>query len=316
MFYVCGEALYDVFLAGETANGFTLDARIGGSAFNAAMGLARLGRPVALVTGVSTDPLGERLVREMAAEGVETRRLARKAEPTTLALVGLRPDGSARYSFYGAGAADRAVTPADLPRLTPEVRGVLFGCFSLLTEPTGSSFLALARAAKGGPLVSLDPNVRATVEPDMGRWRARVEAFAAHADLVKVSDEDMAALYPGAAPADIARRWLCGGASAVVMTRGADGATAWLPGAIVEAAAPPVSVVDTVGAGDTFLAAFLTALDEAGLTRRPAFEALSDAACAAALGFAAEAAALTCARRGADLPRRAELPPAPMAGLA
>jgi fructokinase len=315
MFLVCGEALYDVFVDGETPQGFRLDARIGGSAFNAATGLARLGRPVALVTGVSTDPLGARLVREMAAEGVETRFLARKAEPTTLALVGLTPGGAARYSFYGAGAADRAVTPADLPRLTPDIRGVLFGCFSLLTEPTGSSFLGFARAAAGGPLVSLDPNIRTTVEPDAAVWRARVEAFAAHADLIKISDEDLAALYPGAAPAEVARRWRAGGARVVAMTRGAQGAVAWIGDAEIAAPAPEVAVVDTVGAGDGFLAAFLTALDEAGLTRRAAFAALSEAACAAALGFAAAAAALTCARRGADLPRRDELPPAPMAGL-
>lgn len=306
MFLVCGEALYDVFPAGERETGVMLDARIGGSAFNVAMGLARMGRPVAMLTGVSTDPLGDRLVRAMAAEGVATHLLARKDGPTTLALVGLRPDGSARYSFYGHGAADRQVTPADLPSLAG-LRGLLFGCFSLLTQPTGDSFLRLARAARGGPLVSLDPNIRAAVEPDMAVWRDRVAAFAACADLIKLSDEDMAAMHPGEAPAAVARRWLATGARLVAMTRGGDGVTAWLGDAEIMAPAPRVPVVDTVGAGDTFLAALLTALDEAGPTPRAALAALTPETCAAALGFAARAAAVTCSRRGADLPRRVEV---------
>ena len=306
MFLVCGEALYDVFPAAESEKGVTLDARIGGSAFNVAMGLARLGRPVALVTGVSTDPLGEKLARAMAAEGVETRWLARKDAPVTLALVGLNPDGSARYRFYGEGAADRLVTPADLPPLET-ARGVLFGCFSLLTRPTGDSFLGYARAARGGPLVCLDPNIRASVEPDMGRWRERVEAFAACADVVKLSDEDMDALYPGEAPAAAARRWLAGGATLVALTRGGEGATAWVGDGEVSVPAPSTQVIDTVGAGDTFLAGLLTALDEAGLTARAALAALDAERVAPALAFAARAAAVTCARRGADLPRRDEV---------
>jgi fructokinase len=306
MFIVCGEALYDVFPAGDSDKGVTLDARIGGSAFNVAMGLARLGRPVALVTGVSTDPLGEKLARALAAEGVATRWLARKDAPVTLALVGLNPDGSARYRFYGEGAADRLVQPADLPPLDG-AQGVLFGCFSLLTRPTGDSFLAFARAARGGPLVCLDPNIRATVEPDMGLWRARVEAFAACADVVKLSDEDFAALYPGEAPAAVARRWTAGGARIVALTRGGAGAVAWVGGAEIAVPAPPTTVVDTVGAGDSFLAGLLAALDEAGLTPRSALDALEASQAAPALAFAAQAAAATCARRGADLPRRSEI---------
>ncbi len=306
MFLVCGEALYDVFPTEESATGFTLDARIGGSAFNVATGLARLGRPVALVTGLSTDPLGEKLARALAAEGVDTGWLARKDAPATLALVGLNPDGSARYRFYGDGAADRLVEPADLPPLDG-VRGALFGCFSLLTRPTGDSFLAYAQAARGGPLVCLDPNIRATVEPDMAVWRDRVEAFAACADVVKLSDEDLGALYPRQGPAEVARRWLAGGARLVALTRGGAGAVAWVGGAEVAVPAPVTRVVDTVGAGDSFLAALLTALDEAGLTARAALDGLDGASVAPALEFAARAAAITCARRGADLPRRGEV---------
>ncbi len=304
---VCGEALYDVFTTAESDTGFGLDARLGGSAFNLAIGLARLGRPAGLLTGISTDFLGDKLVRALAREGVATQFLARKTAPTTLALISLHPDGSAQYGFYGEGAADRAVTEADLPRLDG-LTGLCFGCFSLLTKPTGDSFLNLARRATGGPLIALDPNIRATVEPDMAVWRNRVAAFAAQADLVKISMEDMAQLYPETAPADVAQRWLTEGLGLVVMTRGKDGAVLWSPDTTVDRPAPAVTVVDTVGAGDGFLAALLTALAEVGLATPAGLRTLDADRTGQVLDFAIAAAGLACTRRGADLPHRGELP--------
>jgi fructokinase len=312
-FLVCGEALYDTFVAAETPTGFTLDARIGGSAFNAAVGLARMGMAAGLFTGVGQDALGDRLAAELAREGVDIAYLRRKPLRTTLALVSLGPDGGARYAFYGEGAADRAVTEADLPPLDG-IEALMFGCLSLLSEPTGTSFLTLARraaaAGPGRPLVTLDPNLRPTVEPDMGVWNARVNAFAAHADLVKLSAEDLAAMRPGEDPAAVAGGWRSMGASLVVLTRGPEGATAWGPFGEVSVPAPPVKVVDTVGAGDGFLAALLTALRERNATRPDALAGLDRATAEAALGFAARAAAIACGRRGADLARRGDLPDA------
>jgi fructokinase len=309
-FLVCGEALYDVFPAGETPSGFALDARIGGSAFNAAVGLSRMGLPAGLLTGIATDALGDRLAAELAREGVATGFLRRKPLRTTLALVTVGPDGGAAYAFYGEGAADRAVTEADLPGIHG-LRAVMVGCLSLLSRPTGDSFLTLARRAAGAgagrPLVTLDPNLRPTVEPDMGVWRARVDEFAACADLVKLSAEDLATLSPGVDPADAARRWLDMGAALVVLTRGAEGATAWGRFGAVSAPAPSVEVVDTVGAGDGFLAALLAALDDRGAAHPAGLAALDADAAAAALGFAARAAAVACGRRGADLARRSEV---------
>jgi len=305
---ICGEALYDVFFEDERAEGFTLDARIGGSAFNVAVGLGRLGAPVGLLTGVSADRLGDKLAATLQAEGVDTTYLSRKPRATTtLAMVSLGEDGSASYQFYGEGAADRAVTPEDLPDVAALSLAV-FGCFSLLTKPTGDSFLVLAgRAAAAGRLVVLDPNVRPSVAPDVSVWRERVAAFAAHAGLIKMSSEDLSLLYPGESLADVAGRWLAGGVAAVVVTHGGEGAVMVRPGGTVSVPARRASVVDTVGAGDSFLAALLAHLFEAGAASREAIANLSDAAAHEALAFAASAAALTCERRGADLPRRAEL---------
>lgn len=301
---VCGEPLYDVFVADATANGFALDARIGGSALNVASGLARLGQRVALLTGVSTDGLGERLVQFMTTEGIGTHTLKRVDAPTTLAFVGTGPDGSPAYRFYGAGAADRLVEPADVPPLDG-VDALVFGCFSLVTRPTGDTFLGIARNC-GDRLVVLDPNVRLSAEPDPLVWRTTVDAFAAHTDLLKVSREDIAAVW-GVEPAEIAARWLTLGVAVVVVTDGANGSTLWTGGAPVHVPARPTSVIDTVGAGDSFLAALLTALFERGLASGAALATIDQTAAVEALEFASVAAAVTCSRRGADLPRRAEL---------
>ncbi|WP_075220218.1 carbohydrate kinase family protein [Acuticoccus yangtzensis] len=313
---VCGEMLYDVFADRRTGvsedrpagGGFSLDARIGGSALNVAAGLARLGVPVAQLTGVSTDVFGAQLTAFLEAEGVETRYLKRTAAPTTLAMVMPGPDGSAAYTFYGEGAADRQVELADLPSLGG-VDALVFGCFSLLTRPTGDSFLELARRAKAAspaPVVVLDPNVRLAVEPDPAVWRRRIGEFAAFADLVKLSREDLETVYADAPEAQPAA-WLRDGATAVIVTDGPRGARWWSAAGTVDVSAPKVSVVDTVGAGDSFLAALMAGLAERGMLTAAGLSSLAAAEARDVLAFAVKAAALTCTRRGADLPRRADL---------
>lgn len=316
MFMVCGEALYDLFLveaepAGAPQGSMLLDARIGGSPFNVAMGLARLGLSAGFFAGLSTDLLGERLASRLALEGVDGRFLRRKRNLSTISLVAADEAGVPAYAFYGVGAADRALTPEDLP--TPEemapVKAVHLGSYALVAPPVSEALAALVRREAGKRFFSLDPNLRLNVEPDREIWRRRLAEILPHMDLVKVSDEDLRLLSPERAPEELAAEWLTLGPALIVVTRGAEGAFALAKGgAKASVSAEKIKVADTVGAGDSFMAALLAALEETGRLERAALAAIPEAALAESLAFCARAAGLTCARRGADPPRREDLP--------
>ena len=166
----------------------------------------------------------------------------------------------------------------------------------------------LVEREQGRTLIAYDPNIRLNVEPIAGRAGARqIDWMLPRTQLLKVSDEDLRLVWPGVEPAAFAARALAQGVKLVVITRGGEGASGWTAGARVDVPPVAVQVVDTVGAGDTFQAALLTWLAERDALSAPALAALSKDALGDALGFAARAAAITCSRRGADMPRRAEL---------
>ncbi|KNZ31401.1 MAG: fructokinase [Methylibium sp. NZG] len=307
MFLVCGEALMDVFAVGDTATGMTLDARVGGSPFNVAVGLARLAQPVAFFGAVSTGFLGERLVRALQSEGVSLAHVARSDAPTTLGLVGLDEKGVPSYAFYGDGAADRQLQPEALP--TTAFQALHFGSYTTVAEPTATTLRTLVQREHGKTLISYDPNVRLNVEPDVARWRAHLQWMLPRTDLLKISDEDLGLLMPGRTIESFAAEALAQGVKLAVVTRGSAGAQAWTAQATAGVPTPKVAVVDTVGAGDTFQAALLTWLAEHGSVSSAALAGLSAARLSDALAFAVRAAAITCSRRGADMPRRAELAP-------
>ena len=311
MLMICGEALLDVFQGDETRTGMALDANVGGSPFNLAVGLARLGQPAAFFSAVSTGFAGERLMRTLIAEGVDTRAVARLEAPTTLSLIGLDAQGVPSYAFYGEGCADRLVTRDHLKQVPAELALVNLGSFATVVEPVASTQRALvererARGAAGA-LIAYDPNIRLNVEPDLARWRDQLAWMLPRTDLLKVSDEDLGLLMPGTPIEDFATRALAAGVKLVVVTRGAQGAVGWNAQDHVAIDPVPVKVVDTVGAGDTFQAALITWFAEHDALAPAALHALPTERLRTALQFAARAAAITCSRRGADMPRRSEL---------
>jgi fructokinase len=307
MFVVCGEALMDVFGGAETAQGFALDARIGGSPLNVAIGLARLAQPVSFLGALSTGFLGQRLLRALRDEGVDTAAVASVAAPTTLGLVGVDAAGVPSYAFYGHGGADRALPLSALDHVPVAARAFHFGSYAMVVEPVAATQRALIEREHARRLIAYDPNVRLNVEPDLQVWRDALQWMLPRTHLLKISAEDLGLLYPGADESVLARDWLARGPAWVVVTRGGDGACAYGTPGRVEAAPVAVEVVDTVGAGDTFQAALLAALAERGALGPAALRQLAPPEMAQVLRFAARAAAITCSRRGADLPRRDEL---------
>jgi fructokinase len=305
---VCGEALMDVFAMGETASGLTLDARVGGSPLNVAAGLARLGQPVAFFGALSQGPLGERLLQALQGEGVDTALALRVDAPTTLSLVGTDAQGVPSYAFYGQGCADRLVGIETLKRLPPAMAAIHVGSYTTVVEPIATTLRALVEREHARTLISYDPNVRLKVEPDPARWRDVLQWMLSRAHLLKVSEEDLSLLMPDMGLQPFAQAALAQGVRLVVVTRGGDGAQAWTASASVSLPAHATSVVDTVGAGDTFQAALLTWLAEHGALSIEGLGSMSATHLNDALRFSAHAAAVTCSRRGADLPRRHELP--------
>ena len=311
MYLVCGEALFD-FFSEEDASGqaskVNYKAIAGGSPFNVAVGLRRLGVESGLLGGVSSDFLGRRLVQVLRDEGVSEQFLVQFAAPTTLSMVAVGTDGSPQYNFRGEGCADRLLEAHHLPPLGADIRGLHIGSYSLVVQPVGDTLLSLVRRESGKRLISLDPNVRLNPQPDIQLWRARIAELVQHADLIKVSDEDLHLLYPDQSPESVLQGWLQHRCQLVFLTRGGDGARVfsrqhghW--------SAPAVKVVmaDTVGAGDTFQAALITWLTEHGMDSVEGLQQLSREQIDSMLGFAIRAAAMTCTKTGPDLPYRHQL---------
>ncbi|RCV54089.1 carbohydrate kinase family protein [Marinitenerispora sediminis] len=297
---VVGEALIDVV----RRPGAPTRRHPGGSGANAALGLARLGRPTRFLTRWGQDSDGELLHRHLSASGVLLPDRVADDLPTPRAEAVLDENGSATYEF---------TLDWRLPAVTvdPAVRVLHTGSIAAVYQPGGEQVLDLMRRAAAHATITYDPNVRPTVMGDREDVRRRVAERVAASDVVKVSEEDLGWLEPDTAPEAAARSWLAAGPSLVVLTRGEHGAVAFAPGATLALAAVPADVADTVGAGDAFMAALIDGLWTLGLLgagRRARLRSLSADGLSALLAHAGRAAAIAVARPGADPPTRAELP--------
>ncbi|MFD7461610.1 MULTISPECIES: carbohydrate kinase family protein [unclassified Streptomyces] len=300
MIVVAGEALIDLVPHDPGALA-SLRPALGGGPYNTAVALGRLGSPTAFCSRVSSDAFGEALLDGLRAAGVDVSGVERGAEPTTLAVATIDEQGSAAYSFYVDGTADRLFTaPAALPAGT---RAVSFGTCSLVLEPGASAYEELMRTAAGqGVFTALDPNIRAGLIPDADAYRARFLKWLPSVTLLKLSEED--ARWLGGTP----HEWLAAGPSAVVITRGGDGLTVFTrEGAEYSVPGEKVTVVDTIGAGDTVNAALLHGLAAHDALTAEALAGLGTDGWTRLLRFASRAAAITCSRAGAEPPYAREL---------
>jgi fructokinase len=306
MILCCGEALIDMIpiVSRDGQEGFAPHA--GGAVFNTAIGLGRLGARTGFLTGLSTDLFGERLAAVLQESHVDTRFSITTDKPTTLAFVKLNK-GHATYTFYDENTAGRSLTPAEVPEVPQDAEALYFGGISLISEPCADFYAALAAREAGRRVIMLDPNIRTGFIRDEPRYRRRLAGMISAADIIKVSDEDLDWLVPGAVEMAEKAATLASG-KIVIVTRGGQGARAFLPsGEMVEVAAERVVIVDTVGAGDTFNSGVLARLSTDGLLNRSGLAAITADQMRAALAHGAAVAAVTVSRAGANPPWAHEL---------
>jgi fructokinase len=307
MLLSCGDALVD-FLPVKSADGRDAFApAVGGSCLNVAVGIARLGAPAGFAGGISTDLFGRMIADHLQASQVDLRYSVRSSWPTTLAFVRV-VDGEPQYAFYDEESAARHWTYRQGSIPFTEIDAIHLGSTTLVDAGAADQALGMIQDARGSTTISLDPNCRPNLIRDKAEYVRRIDQLAARADIVRLSDSDFGFLYGGRNWAARAEALLTAGAALFVVTRGAQGAQAWHGRAgMIEVAAPRVDIVDTIGAGDSFQAGLLFALQAIGRVRAGPLAQMSADELSRALAFASACAALTCGRPGADPPRLSEI---------
>jgi len=309
---VLGEVIADLALGPRGGHGSQqLTAHPGGSPANVAVGLARLEVPASFAGRLSNVGLGPWLREHLASSGVDLSLSVAAPENCTLALVGLTEQGTPSYTFYVDGTADWQWQANELPDVRRLGAAAVHAGSLAVALPPGRDLIAGWLAAvhqAGDVLVSLDLNVRPSLISDLARYRDDMRSLIDHAHLVKVSEEDVGVLYPGEDPLEVGRQWARDAPELVLVTHGPRGASAIRPGGkVLHRAAPAVTVVDTVGAGDAFTAGFLAHLFDRDSLHPGALSRLEDGEVFSTLDFANRVGAITCSRAGADPPLRSEL---------
>jgi len=304
---VIGESLVDII--SDPRQPEEIQVHPGGSPLNVAVGAARLGLHTSLVTHFADDRHGLLIGEHLRSNVVHV--INGGTAPTSTALATLGPDGAADYTF----AITWEINGAALPALAA-VEGsahVHTGSIATVLPPGDQATLALVQAAREHATVSYDPNCRPGISPDAAVARHQAELFVAASDVVKASDEDLCWLYPDRTPDETLEAWLALGPAVVAVTRGSAGPVVQSRDGRVELAAEPIAVADTVGAGDSFMAALLSGLSQLGALgttgRRTRLKSLTRDELHALAAYANRAAAITCSRQGANPPRKDELGP-------
>jgi fructokinase len=310
MLLSCGDALVD-FLPVTSVDG--RDAAVpvaGGSCLNIAVGMARLGAPAGFVGGISTDLFGRIIADHALGSRVDLRYATRSEHQTTLAFV-RHVGGEPQYAFYDEATASGNWTYRQGSIPFDAVEAIHVGSTTLTNDKGAAQALAMIEDTAGATTVSFDPNCRPNLVSDKPRYVKQMDAFAATADIVRMSDVDFEFLYGGGDYSEKVKSLIAAGTSLVVVTRGIRGAQAWHRAAgPVQVEAPATDVVDTIGAGDSFQAALLFALRAIGRIRRGALAQMDAGELDRVLSFAAGCAAVTCSRAGANPPRHSDVGPA------
>ena len=309
MIICCGEALIDFI---PTDSGTAYRPCPGGSILNIAVGLGRMEVPVGFLSRLSTDLFGDILADQLIKNQVDLQFCPRVEGQTTLAFVSLGEGETQepQYAFYAEGAVDRAMKVEKLPEdLGKEIQALHFGSISLVLEPGASTLETLMLRESRNRILTLDPNVRPIVIQDWEAYQRRFERWLTFIDVLRLSEADLAYLYPDTELASLLPGWFDTGVSLVILTQGAEGASAYLKsGGQAFVHTPKVTVKDTVGAGDTFFSAVLTYLFEHNLLEdRENIAQMTAAQLKACLAFAVKAAAINCTREGANPPFRHEM---------
>lgn len=306
MILCCGEALIDMLPRDTTLGEKGFAPYAGGAIFNTAIALGRLGIPTAFFTGIADDMMGEILLDTLKASDVDYSPCAITPRPSTIAFVKL-VNGQATYAFYDEGTAGRMITTDDLPVLGDDCEALHFGAISLIPSPCGETYEALLDREAAKRVISLDPNIRPGFIKDKAKHMARIKRMAAKSDIVKFSDEDLDWFGLEGDHDTLAAHWLNHGAKLVVITKGAEGATGYTNARKVTVPSERVTVVDTVGAGDTFDAGILASLKMDNLLTKAQVANLDEQALRNALALGAKAAAITVSRAGANPPWAREI---------
>ena len=301
--WVCGEVLVDLIPDTTKPGSTERIGIIGGGPENTAIALARLGHSVEFIDGISTDKWGEAAKNELQLDGVGTRFAKFSDKPTCQAIVTLDQKGQASYEFMIDGTATFDFSADWLPDAYKHKPSLLhIGTLVTAVEPAASVLFDWALEVSELAPVIFDPNIRPAVIPDREKYRAQVERWIEISSVVKVSEDDLAWLYPDEKDVEVAKKWIDSGVGIVVITRGANGITALTCCDFAEVPGVKVDVVDTIGAGDTVGAIVAEAVKIVGL------EELKDSGqLLIMLEKAARAAAITCSRKGAQPPTLREL---------